>query len=240
MPSNIKKTRWDAYKEVYDKVDSDPDEAFKVADELLSDNLVTGQPDQRSNRKYKNVGVKHHPGFGKGKLAPFPGCKDKSSDKIREIVARRYSGYGDAEIERRMGISEKYIWQLEVRHPEAFELAKQELIKNAVSEYETNITFARAALSEIGMRAVKTLSTVMDDTDAKPQTRLRAAETVLKLLMGASPGEKAIAEGVISKMGDFVQKVAQASRQSPSYIHSIDDAEIVEEEDGGKAPALAS
>jgi len=232
MPACIDKNIKEAYDDYFEEISS-VEEAEDVAEILLKDPSVHGKIDLRSCHQ----GRKRHPGFGRTELAPLPDCKRNSSDKIRKIVALRYSGYSDSRIQKTLGLSDRYIRQIEVLHPKAFEIAKQELIKNAVAEYEANVAFCRAALSEIGLRAVKTLSTVMEDTSAKQNVRLRAAETVMKLLVGSTPREKNIAEGVIDKMGDFVQKVAQSSRQNPSYIHNIEDAEVVEE-DNGKTLAL--
>lgn len=226
------KPRWLAYKQMLDSVQNNTEEAYTVADALLED-IKKAPVEKKRKRRGEDGRELSVPSFAVINLPPLEGCRTETSDNIRKVVALRFSGYTDSEICRQLDKNKCWINILEVRHPKAFQLAEAELLKNCKMAYERNVTICRAALSDIGMAAVKTLGKVMEDTEAKPRERLRAAETVLKLMIGTTPNEKSVAQGVVINMGDVAQKYEQHMRQSQSYIHNIEDAEVVGEEDEG-------
>ena len=151
------------------------------------------------------------------------------SSTIRQIVGLQYSGFSSAEIERIIGKAPLYVNKLEIQKPKSFQIAKEELIKSAVTEYETNLAFTRAALSESGFLAVDTLTGVMKNKDAKVSEQLKAADLTLKLLFGggsAHPGE--VAGEIISSFGNALAQISKASKRDDSYI--IDDSEVIDVE----------
>jgi hypothetical protein len=203
----------------------DPDVAIDVANRLLTD--VKDPADIVSRVRQ---GRKRHPGYGLSKIRPLEGASVKMSNKIRVIVGLRYGGFSDVSIEKTMGWSHNNINKIEIKYPSAFQQAREELVKAAVIEYQTNVAFTRAALSESGFKAVETLTEVMDTPDAKISERLRAAETVLKLVAAdktQSPGE--VAGEIISSFGDALAGIAKAQRQG-DYIENVEDAEVIDVE----------
>ena len=201
----------------------DPDEAIRVANRLLSDLKEKEPVDKRTKQ-----GRKRHPGFGLNKIRPLEGVGMKVAGKIRQIVGLRYSGHSDSEIERVFGWTMKYISKLEARQQRAFQQAREELLKAAVMEYNQNVSFARAALSESGFLAVDTLTGVMDNKKASNSEKLRAAELVLKLTLGSghqSPGE--MAGDIISSFGAALKNLSNSNRVEEDYIH---DAEVLDVE----------
>lgn len=201
----------------------DPDEAIKKAEQLLEEDGKDGVYISKIRQ-----GRKRHPGFGVHRIKPLPGVQMSTASRIRIAVGLRYGGFSDALIERTMGWGKNYVFKTEIKHPQAFERAREELLKSAVSEYQQNVTMSRAALSDSAMKAVNTLDGIMDDGEAKTSERLRASELVLKLTMGQksqSPGE--MAGEIISSFGDALAKVSKASSRQNSYIQ---DAEVIDVE----------
>lgn len=211
-------TRLAAYEEFFDKL-ADPREAFDTAKMLIE---KEGNNDIRFS-KYHG-GLKRHPGYGKYVIRTLDGVDYQKSCKIRQVVGLRYTGYPDTQIEKVLGLHNRWIWKNEIAHPGAFEQAKSELIKNALDEYHTNVAFARAAVSEMGFKALETLFLIMNDPNERGAVRLKAAEKVLSLTFGGGPSEATVAGDVINKMGDALSKIVTASKGG-EYIH---DAESVE------------
>ena len=195
----------------------DPRTAFEVAKKLCE------QDSERKDRLSKyHGGQKRHPGFGRYITRPLDGTDYDTSTKIRKIVGLRYSGFSDALIEKALDLYPKYIWRKEVKYPKAFEQARSELIKTALEEYHANVAFARAAVSEMGFKALETLFDIMNSPDTRPAIRLKAAEKVLSLTFGAAPSEGQVAGVVIDKMGDALTKIVSASK-GDTYIHDAEE-----------------
>lgn len=195
----------------------DPKEAFEIAKRLCE------QDSERKDRISKyHGGQKRHPGFGKYAVKPLDGVNYDQSTKIRKVVALRYSGFSDSQIEKALDMHEKMIWRYECKYPKAFEQARSELIKTALEEYHANVAFARAAVSEMGFKALETLFEIMNDPNQRGQVRLKAAEKVLTLTFGAAPTEGQVAGVVIDKMGDALTKIVSASK-GDNYIHDAEE-----------------
>jgi len=205
-----------SYDEFYATLE-DPREAFEVAKKLCE------QDSERKDRISKyHGGQKRHPGFGKYAIKPLEGANYDKSAKIRSIVGLRYSGFSDAQIEKALELYPKYIWRNECKYPRAFEQARSELIKTALEEYHANVAFARAAVSEMGFKALETLFNIMNDPNERGVVRLKAAEKVLSLTFGAAPTEGQVAGVVIDKMGDALTKIVTASK-ADTYIHDAEE-----------------
>lgn len=211
-----------SYDDFYSTLE-DPREAFEVAKKLCE------QDSERKDRISKyHGGQKRHPGFGRYAIRTLEGATYDQSSKIRQIVGLRYSGFSDAQIEKALGFYNKFIWKFEVKHAKAFEQARSELIKASLEEYHANVAFARAAVSEMGFRALETLFEIMNDQNERGVVRLKAAEKVLSLTFGGPPSEGQVAGVVIDKMGDALTKIVTASK-SDAYIYSTaseSDADI--------------
>ena len=201
-----------SYDEFYETLE-DPRTAFEVAKKLCE------QDSERKDRLSKyHGGQKRHPGFGRYVTRPLDGVSYDQSAAIRKIVGLRYSGFSDAQIEKALELYSHYIWRYECKYPKAFEQARSELIKTALEEYHANVAFARAAVSEMGFKALETLFNIMNDPNERGVVRLKAAEKVLSLTFGGGPTEGQVAGVVIDKMGDALTKIVSASK-SDSYIH---------------------
>jgi len=200
---------------------ADPDIAFDAVKRLLEDNTQDGT---RISRHHK--GQKRHPGYKKMLIRPLDGVSNEVSRKIRMVTALRYGEIPDSQIERALGLHNRWIWKYETKYPEAFLQAKEDVVKAAVSEYHDNVAFARCAISDIGMKAIETLSDIMDDTSAPAGMRLKAATEALKMTFLGPPKEQSVAEGVIDRMGDALSKIVTASKRGDNYIY---DAEITSE-----------
>jgi len=205
-----------SYDDFYETL-NDPREAFEVAKKLCEQDL------ERKDRLSKyHGGQKRHPGFGRYAIRTLDGADLELSSNIRQIVALRYSGFGDAQFEKALELYPKYIWRKECKYPKAFEQARSELIKTALEEYHANIAFARAAVSEMGFKALETMFDIMNDPNERGSVRLKAAEKVLSLTFGAAPSEGQVAGVVIDKMGDALTKIVSASK-GDAYIHDAEE-----------------
>lgn len=196
---------------------SDPKEAFEVAKKLCEQDL-----EQKDRISKYHGGQKRHPGFGKYAIRPLDGADLELSSNIRHIVALRYSGFGDRQIEKSLNLYDHYIWRKECKYPKAFEQARAELIKTALEEYHANVAFARAAVSEMGFKALETMFDIMNDPNERGVVRLKAAEKVLSLTFGGGPSEGQVAGVVIDKMGDALTKIVSASK-GDTYIHDAEE-----------------
>lgn len=205
-----------SYDDFYETIE-DPRLAFEVAKKLCE------QDSERKDRISKyHGGQKRHPGFGRYVTRPLDGVSYDQSTKIREVVGLRYSGFSDSQIEKALDLYPKYIWRYECKYPKAFEQARSELIKTALEEYHANVAFARAAVSEMGFKALETLFGIMNDPNERGAVRLKAAEKVLSLTFGAQPTEGQVAGVVIDKMGDALTKIVSASK-GDTYIHDAEE-----------------
>jgi len=205
-----------SYDEFYATLE-DPRTAFEVAKKLLEE-----QTSKKDRISQYHGGQKRHPGFGRYAIRPLDGANAEQSSKIRQVVGLRYSGFGDSLIEETLKLYPKWIWRHECKHPKAFEQARSELIKSALEEYHANVAFARAAVSEMGFKALETMFTIMNDPNERGVVRLKAAEKVLSLTFGGPPTEGQVAGVVIDKMGDALTKIVAASK-SDAYIHDAEE-----------------
>ena len=205
-----------SYDNFYETLE-DPRTAFEVAKKLCE------QDSERKDRLSKyHGGQKRHPGFGRYVVRPLDGVSYDQSAKIRKVVGLRYSGFSDSQIENALQLYPKYIWRYECKYPKAFEQARSELIKVALEEYHANVAFARAAVSEMGFKALETLFNIMNDPNERGVVRLKAAEKVLSLTFGGGPSEGQVAGVVIDKMGDALTKIVSASK-GDTYIHDAEE-----------------
>lgn len=204
-----------AFEEYLESIE-DPDKASSIASSLLSDwnppKAIPGEHQQ---------GRKRHPGDKRYKLPLLKGVTAPMSKKIRAAVALRYSGFNNYSIERMLGFSNKYLYKTELAHPDAFEEARQDIMRETLSEYYGNLLVIRGALTRSGHRAVKTLCDVMDDKTAAAGTRAKAAETILKLINieGSSPTSSA--KEIIDSISNFYERVRE-----PEFKGTIVDAEV--------------
>jgi hypothetical protein len=205
-----------AYDEFYATLE-DPKVAFEAVKKLLEE-----QTSKKDRISQYHGGQKRHPGFGRYAIRPLDGANAEQSSKIRQVVGLRYSGFSDSQIERALELYPKWIWRHECGHPKAFEQARSELIKSALEEYHANVAFARAAVSEMGFKALETMFNIMNDPNERGVVRLKAAEKVLSLTFGGPPTEGQVAGVVIDKMGDALTKIVAASK-SDTYIHDAEE-----------------
>jgi hypothetical protein len=202
-----------------------PNEAFEIAKKLCEEVDEPGE----TYSKYHG-GRKKHPGYGRYSIKPLKGASAKISARIRMVVALRYSGFSDVQIEKGLGLYAKCIWNDEVRHPEAFAQAKSELVKAALEEYHANVAFARAAISEMGFKALETLFDLMNKPSTPDGIRLKAAEKVLTLTFGAKPTDGQVAVQAIDKMGTTLIGLVNASKGN-TYIHDAEEVQDAEYSD---------
>ena len=211
-----------SYEEYIESIE-DPETAHAVAQALLVD---TETP--KLSPGVSQVGRKRFPGIKKYNLAPLPGCKESTSKKIRAIVGLRYSGFNNMKIERMLGFSNKYIHTTEVRHPDAFEEAKQDLMRETLSEYYGNLLVIRGALSRAGHKAVQTLAEVVDDKKAAPGIRVKAANSILELINIKGAGKTSTPSDIIDSLTNFYEHT-----RDPKFSGDvIVDAQVEEAMDG--------
>lgn len=155
--------------------------------------------------------------------APLAGVSRMMSDRIKLIVSMEYSGFSDAEIANKLDTTAQYVGQMRIHHPMAFEDARKDHLAEASRQYHMNMYRVKAAISDAGPRAVKTLDEIMSDRENPPGVRSRAAEAILKLL-GAN--ERIVMESNVAK--EFLNTIKDATgTQEDMYIVDADSEEVV-------------
>jgi hypothetical protein len=211
---------------------NDPEEASLLAEKLHRGFQGGTKAPKAGEEGSSPRGGKKSPGHNRRSIVPLPGVpRPETAEKIRKIVALRFSGMSDAAICKDFNHNNKYIYELEREYPEAFEHARSEQIQLVIRDYQDGLVAVAGAVGRLGLEATKTLSREMVNLkDGTPHSRIKAAEIIVKLLAGArmipqqTAGE-ALAEGVISQVKDVLAK------ERESYIGVIDAEVVVEEEE---------
>jgi|GEM_PF-6378258 len=152
----------------------DPERAFEKSKDLAK------RTPHESTLSRNNSGRKRNPGWKKQRRKPIPGCTDLQSERIWSTIALRYSGMSDNAIERELGLSEKAIRDMEANHADAFEWCREQYLRNAVTEYGSNLILANVGLSQAAIVASETLLKVISSPNSKTSDRIRAAEIIIK------------------------------------------------------------
>lgn len=131
--------------------------------------------------------------YGSNKMPLLTGCNKEESDLIRHLMGLKFAGYTQVKAFELSEVNPSKAVSLMRRCNDAVEEAKQELLSRCMNEYHTNLWMLRAALSEMGIRAVRTLGAVMDDPKEKGFNKVKASTAILKLINvdgGAANGKE--------------------------------------------------
>jgi hypothetical protein len=168
----------------------------------------------------------------KGEIKPLPGNQRIDTDiKIRAIVGMRYQNIPDRDIEDNLGISRKYVNELECKYPAAFDAAEADCVALVMRDYYRNVQMIRGAAGYAGKLAIETMVELMSDKTMNEVVRVRAAKYVLDLLdVGGGPRNGGAA-AVVDAVTDTVKTVYDMAREDRSSTIVAVDAEVIE--DGG-------
>jgi len=203
----------------------DPEAAEAAAKYLLADldqeekDVSTNSP--RGRKRGKSIVSGH-------KVHPIPGVKrEETSIRIREIQALRYAGFTDSMIAKRLGVHGNYVWELENQYPEAFEFVRAEILKSFMRDYSDGLVMVAGAIGRIGLQSTAVLAKEMRNyTDGTPQSRIKAAELLVKLLAGASMIPQKAEEETLA--ASVANKVKEAMADREEYIDVTAEEEPVE------------
>lgn len=183
-------------------------------------------------KPFKVVERRKTPGGSKRALArnntrwrePLDGLDVKHSDQMRTIVAGRMAGKTLDEAAEMAGISITSASNLIRRNQHAYDLAVQEVGSRYVEEYQMNMFVLKTALSEVGIKALNTLVSVMDDPKSAAGVRVKAAQAVLKMI---NIDGSATAGAKVNVEGDFI-KILKLPQESDAFNnpHVIDAEEV--------------
>jgi hypothetical protein len=169
--------------------------------------------------------------YGSSNRAPFEGYTKEDSDQIREVVALKFAGYTLMECATEVGISTTSMTQWMARRQDAMALAEKEHLERCLRSYQNNLWIIRTALSEMGPRAIRTLSEIMMDRKAPPSVRVSCATTVLKML---DVDHSATGGGNENMAKEFVAFLKDARKEINSErIVEAEEAEVIEDGNHG-------
>lgn len=165
---------------------------------------------------------------GKDVLPPLVDCTQEQSTFIRDMVALEFSGYSLSAIAEKLECEPSKLTYYRQNKPKALEEARKALAEEAQLRYWQNLWVIRTALTEAGPRAVRTLCDVMDSKNAAPNHRLRAAETVLKLVdvdFSVSSGS----EDLKFEIAETIRQAREESKAESILEVEAEDAEVIED-----------
>lgn len=208
---------------------SDEEKAFAVANELTAE--VPPEPEKslvRAGTKKKIYARTNRP--------PFPGLSVEDSDILRHIIGLKFTGHTMAEAFDLSGLNHSNGHQWLAARQDAYAMAEQELMEIALNGYQTNLWIMRTALSELGPRAVKTLGEIMDNKRESGNTRLKAAQSILKMVDVDHSATGGAQEGLAKELVEAIKSATNGGEKK--NIIDAEDVEIVENGNDGDCAAV--
>lgn len=193
-------------------------EALKYAEEVT-------KPEKKEETSLTRRGAKRQE-YGKSLRPPLEGLDQEQSDKVREFVAHVFSGLTQKKACEKSGLDGNNLVAYRIKNSRAFEQAEADMLATCHRRYHQNLWVIRTALSEAGPRAVMTMIEVMDSKKVQPGTRLKAAETILKIVNvtgEAANGSEKVKFEIAEAIKDARKDVASDS------IVDVEDAEVIED-----------
>jgi hypothetical protein len=210
----------------------DVEKAYETADRIEKEGTALAK------RKYEK-GDKRRKMHATWSRKPLDGCSVERSDLLRHIVALRFAGKALKEAcedaantyEIKPHTAENYYY----KHPDAVTLAEEEHLSNAIKEYQINLWTVRTMMSEAGPKAIETIINIMNARKSSPSVKLKAAQTVLKMMdVDGSASGKSGTE-VASESLKLVRKIIESrEREQEGHVIEADDVEILDKEDDGE------
>lgn len=221
------KKKWAGYEvERQEKIDS----AFRVAQDAQKKTPVEKEESRRKVGSLAKAGTKKRP-YGKRVLPPFEGVSQQQSDVIREFVAYEFSGYSKRAAADKVGNYSTIMGTLE-RYPEALEKARAEATSRCIMQYGQNMHIMRAALSDAGPRAVRTITELMDDRSVAAGTRLKASVELLKML-NVSGKASSGSEEVKLEIAGAIRDARAEVKSDRIIVVDAEEVEVIEDGDDG-------
>jgi len=153
-------------------------------------------------------------------VQPLPGKQMlKTDEKIRAVEALLNAGFSKARIEKMLGMSAKYTNDLAVRHPQAVDAARADIVKNAMVKYQDTMPVVVGALSDAAPIAMRTFVTLLEHKDTSPSVRFRAAHAVMQMFFDAGRKRESSTAENIHAIGDVI---ASARKESGIDKYIID------------------
>jgi len=117
---------------------------------------------------------------------PIDGCNIEMSNVLRDVVALHFGGNALREAFKKVAgdrdiipnTVEKYYY----RNKDAVTLVEEEHLTRTIKEYHKNLWAVRSMMSEAGPKAIKVIIGVMNNRDSSPNVKLKAAQTILKMM----------------------------------------------------------
>ena len=200
----------------------DPDVAFEQAKHWTAESTPE-YGELRGDRRQENLQGRGKPHKNPRIVQPLPGNQELTTDqKIRAIVALQSQKIPKLKIEEMLGMSRKYVNDLECRYPQAFDSARADQMKWAMEKYRNTMTYVVGALSDAAPVAMSTFVDLMEDKEASTTVRLNAAKEVMKMFLerGGKPGNNTA--DVVRAAGDVVVSLREQDRKKDDYIIDVE------------------
>lgn len=199
------------------------EEAFKVGDRVTAPETPAALTKRR---------VRHN----SWDRPPLDGCTVEMSNVLRDVVALRFGGNALREAFKKVAgdreiipnTVEKYYY----RNKTAVTLAEEEHLTSTIKEYHTNLWAVRSMMSEAGPKAIKVIIGVMNNRDSSPNVKLKAAQTILKMMDidGSASGNSN--ESVARESLRLVRDVMNNKEKGQdSTVIEATDVKVLDEED---------
>lgn len=167
---------------------------------------------------------------------PLDSCTIEMSNVLRDVVALHFGGNALREAFKKVAgdrdiipnTVEKYYY----RNKAAVTLAEEEHLTRTIKEYHKNLWAVRSMMSEAGPKAIKVIINVMNNKQSSPNVKLKAAQTILKMMDidGSASGNSN--ESVATESLRLVRDIMNNKEKGQdSTVLEATDVKVLDEED---------